>query len=432
MTGHPAISRHLSWRVVGAGMGVLCLSLFAAMETPAQEASPDVAEAARQERARKSAQGQNTIRAEAHVYTNEDLQRSHILVEEDSARVALQKRNPAPTSAADASVVAMARTVPVGDATNGAAGESLGAVARRYRQEKVARAANQASGISAASRFKLDIAPNALAEIAPSVAPRIAPSVPPRVAPSVQAFTTTTSTARTPHSGSTAKTVAGGILRRRDPFSRTAVRLPLELVSAANLLPALPTLARPVAPKAIVPRSTGTNPVRASGPACAIAPVVAVKPLGGKLVVPAPSPPVSGVAGTVTIRAGDSLWRLSRRYWGSGARWREWLARNSGLSDPRSLRVGAVLVVPRREDGSAPLAASVRQAATQTIVVRRGDSLWKIAAERYGDGTRWSCLALANPGIHDAKVIYPGRILTLPAACGDGVSNLSANSAIAH
>lgn len=398
-------------------MGVVCLSLFAVIGARAQDGSQDLAEAARQQRARKAALAESA-RAETHVYTNDDLQRSHILLEEDSARVAAHKQNPAPEQAAamqaSTPVSQNAKALAVGDVPSGAS-ESLGAVARRYRQEKMARAENQAGGIPNASRFKLEIAPNALAELAPSVAPRVAHSVLPLAAPLA---------ATTLRSGSATKTVTGGILRRRDPFSRPPTGLTLERVGAANPLPASPTPALPIVPKAIVPPSRATNPAQASGPIRTFASVLAGGPWRGKLVAPAPSPLAGSTAETVTIRAGDSLWKLSRRYSGSGVRWREWLARNPGLNDPRSLRVGTILVLPKSEYGSPPRAAPVTQAETQkTIVVRNGGSLWKIVAERYGDGTRWSCLALGNPALRDARSIYPGEVLMLPAVCGNAPSS---------
>jgi 5'-nucleotidase/UDP-sugar diphosphatase len=50
-------------------------------------------------------------------------------------------------------------------------------------------------------------------------------------------------------------------------------------------------------------------------------------------------------------------------------------------------------------------------------VVRSGDSLWKLAAARFGDGTGWTCVAEANPQLQDANRIQVGRVLTLPTSC---------------
>src|SRR5271163_4449673 len=120
MSCYFAISRHPALlRRASASMGVVCLSLFAAIGARAQDGSQDVAEAARQQRARKAARAE-AAQAETHVYTNDDLQRSHILLEEDSARVAAHKQNSVPTQVAAAPAVAPvsenAKALPAGDA----------------------------------------------------------------------------------------------------------------------------------------------------------------------------------------------------------------------------------------------------------------------------------------------------------------------------
>ncbi|UOF90759.1 LysM peptidoglycan-binding domain-containing protein [Fodinisporobacter ferrooxydans] len=51
--------------------------------------------------------------------------------------------------------------------------------------------------------------------------------------------------------------------------------------------------------------------------------------------------------------------------------------------------------------------------ATRTYKVQSGDSLWTIAVNYYGDGTRDKDIALAN-GIQPPYTIYPGTILTIP------------------
>src|ERR1700688_264987 len=51
------------------------------------------------------------------------------------------------------------------------------------------------------------------------------------------------------------------------------------------------------------------------------------------------------------------------------------------------------------------------------VTVRKGDSLWKIAQEKLGFGGFWGCIAKANPVIRDADRIYTGQILAVPEAC---------------
>ena len=49
--------------------------------------------------------------------------------------------------------------------------------------------------------------------------------------------------------------------------------------------------------------------------------------------------------------------------------------------------------------------------------VVRGDSLWKIAKDQYGSGSKWTVIYEANKDvIKDANQIWPGQTLVIPAA----------------
>ena len=55
-------------------------------------------------------------------------------------------------------------------------------------------------------------------------------------------------------------------------------------------------------------------------------------------------------------------------------------------------------------------------AATKTYTVQPGDCLWTIAEKYYGRGSDYTKLAAANPAIKNPRLIYPGQVLTIPAA----------------
>jgi nucleoid-associated protein YgaU len=49
--------------------------------------------------------------------------------------------------------------------------------------------------------------------------------------------------------------------------------------------------------------------------------------------------------------------------------------------------------------------------------VRSGDTLWSIAQSHFGHGASWSCIAQANTDLQDANLIRIGQLLLLPASC---------------
>jgi hypothetical protein len=51
------------------------------------------------------------------------------------------------------------------------------------------------------------------------------------------------------------------------------------------------------------------------------------------------------------------------------------------------------------------------------VTVRKGDSLWKIAQKKLGFGGFWGCIAKVNPVIQDANLIYAGQVLAVPESC---------------
>jgi nucleoid-associated protein YgaU len=83
------------------------------------------------------------------------------------------------------------------------------------------------------------------------------------------------------------------------------------------------------------------------------------------------------VEGEYIVKKGDSLWKIAVAQFGDGYRWGE-IAHINGLKNPNSLLVGQVLKlkIPEKE--------------LIDYQIKKGDSLWKIAVVRYGDGFRWT------------------------------------------
>lgn len=70
------------------------------------------------------------------------------------------------------------------------------------------------------------------------------------------------------------------------------------------------------------------------------------------------------------------------------------------------------------EDQKTPLAASANAAGKgkeSEYTVAKGDSLWKIAKQVYGDGSQWKKIADANKGtVKNPNLIYPNQKLIIP------------------
>jgi LysM repeat protein len=178
------------------------------------------------------------------------------------------------------------------------------------------------------------------------------------------------------------------------------------------LMPLRPRLSNPVAPRFAPvrppvkrspferPRTFVSAPPRVSA---SHTPAVRVTPSQ-----PAAPAAVASQLNVVTVKPGDSLWKLAQQKLGNGLRWRDVLALNPGIADGNHIAVGSQIYLPAT--------ASALRAATK-FVVRQGDTLTKIAQTQLGNASFWACIARANPAVHDANLIFEGQSLLLPATC---------------
>ena len=356
---------------------LIASTFFFAVPTRAQD-SQSAAEAARQEKARKSAQQKKG----SHVYTNEDLKQSQILTPQDRSRVEARKNNSpaAPGKPSDPSVNAEKNSAP----------ESLGEVARRYRRRQLenSQAAEAAAKSQPPSRFPMALSQPSFAVPVEPVAPRLSPDSHPRQ--SLKTLPRISSSRRDPFSRQTISPALPNERNLLSPNLSAPARPSLSLRDAAPHAPAVHTNAPAPAPKLLLP----SKPMPAH-PSVALSAAPAINRLA--------------TSKAILIQPGDSLWKLARRHLGSGSRWNELLASNPTISDPHHIQPGALLVVPATELRS--------RAQPSSITVHSGDSLWKIAASQLGSATAWPCIAHANPQLHDANRLRPGQILALPASC---------------
>ena len=72
----------------------------------------------------------------------------------------------------------------------------------------------------------------------------------------------------------------------------------------------------------------------------------------------------------------------------------------------------------KQEPAPAPAAKEEKKPALPCDhVVQTGDSLWKLAREYYGEGTKWKLIFDANKAqIKNENFLEPGKVLKIPAA----------------
>lgn len=160
---------------------------------------------------------------------------------------------------------------------------------------------------------------------------------------------------------------------------------------------------------------------------------------------------------TYTVVAGDTLWSISEKAYGTGYNWQD-IAKANNLTNSDQLEAGTVLQIPEVTPvpavaaSTAPEATPVAPVATsnptpvatpvptpvatpvggpmtaaspapaaspqatitgETYTIVAGDTLWDIACRAYGDCYAWPKLAQAN-NVANPDLIFTGNELRLP------------------
>jgi len=131
-----------------------------------------------------------------------------------------------------------------------------------------------------------------------------------------------------------------------------------------------------------------------------------------------PPPPTHKVVQrqTYKIQPGDMLSEISRKFYGTTAKWRLIAKANSRLEDPHMLSPGTEIVIPELR---IPLKKTVGPAfvpaGAKTYTVQKGDTLSDISRELYGTTQKWMFLWEANKAtVPSPKLLRPGMVLVVP------------------
>ncbi len=133
----------------------------------------------------------------------------------------------------------------------------------------------------------------------------------------------------------------------------------------------------------------------------------------------APPKPAAPRMETHTVKAGDNIAGIARRYFGD-IRYTEYvIAANPHIPDATSLlQIGAVIILPDMESVEFPPTPEKRPVAIagNTHTIAAGDTLFSIALNRLGAGSRWDDIYELNKGVigDDAGALEIGQVLKLP------------------
>ncbi|MFH1023979.1 MAG: LysM peptidoglycan-binding domain-containing protein [Planctomycetota bacterium] len=129
--------------------------------------------------------------------------------------------------------------------------------------------------------------------------------------------------------------------------------------------------------------------------------------------------PAGGREETHVVAKGDTLGGIAKRYYGDESKHVLISKANPGVN-PRNLKIGTKLVIPAAPNKGHDRISDTHGGATgggKSYTVKKGDSLWKIAKETYGDGNMAKKIRDANNLTDDNLKI--GQKLVLPGKGGD-------------
>jgi nucleoid-associated protein YgaU len=193
------------------------------------------------------------------------------------------------------------------------------------------------------------------------------------------------------------------------PEEVAEVEAPPPEAPAAQESPPASVEQQPVAQAAESAPAQVAEPVEATPPAAADpAAVAAVEPAPAPVSEPV-SQPAPSEGTSYTVKAGDTLMRISWEQYGTLFRWREiYQVNKARIADPNHVPPGTLLELPA--EGRNPAAAAEHNGEQYLIV--KGDTLGRISNKVYGTLAKWKMIWENNRQlIRDPNKIYAGFYL---------------------
>lgn len=187
------------------------------------------------------------------------------------------------------------------------------------------------------------------------------------------------------------------LMRAQVPFRREAG----EAVAAVAPEP------KPAAPSAPAqqpaPATSGAStepPAQATTPA----PAQATTPAPAQATTPAPAQSAAQPAGAAETASSPAV---------------------SAVTQPSAEAAAEPSAKPEQQASAEPpsVTAAPLQSVDGAVIIRRGDTLWRISRRVYGRGVRYSTIYLANQSqISDPDRIWPGQVFSVPVKTSEGES----------
>ena len=116
------------------------------------------------------------------------------------------------------------------------------------------------------------------------------------------------------------------------------------------------------------------------------------------------------------VEKGDSLWKISIKFYGYGYNWVD-ISKENNLRNPGQIEAGQEFIIPNVEPKKPILTVLPTIMAGlidgNSYEVKKGDNLWNISVRAYQDGYKWPQIVQAND-IANPDIIHAGNVLVIP------------------